>query len=408
MDLVFRNARIAGRENEGPTHVAVKDGRIAAIGANVPAARETVDLGGKLLSPGFVESHIHLDKSRVFDRAKLVSGKVPEAFREVLRLKGDFTAEDVRARAIQTLERSILNGVTHMRTHLETDPTVGLRSLDAILPLIEEYRWAIDIEICIFPEEGLLDLPGTEALLLEGLKRGCTVLGAAPEADKNARGQIDRIFEMARDHDVDIDMHLDFGETADDMLIEYVCDKTDRFNYAGRVTAAHLTKLSTVPRERFRAVCQRMARSGVAATVLPATDLYLMARTQEFNAIRGVTPLHLMLQEGVRGSLATNNVLNPMTPFGDGSTTRIMNLYANIVQLWRHEDMATCFDLMTVHPAKTLHIRDYGIEVGASADLVVLDVPDRAHAVMEIARPTMGYKRGRRTFERQGATLNRP
>src|SRR5690606_32925368 len=139
-----------------------------------------------------VESHIHLDKSRVFDRAKLVTGKVPEAFREVLRLKGDFTAEDVRIRAIQTLERSILNGVTHMRTHLETDPTVGLRSLDAILPLIEEYRWAIDIEICIFPEEGLLDLPGTEALLLEGLKRGCTVLGAAPEADKNARGQIDR------------------------------------------------------------------------------------------------------------------------------------------------------------------------------------------------------------------------
>jgi cytosine deaminase len=360
------------------------------------------------LSPGFVESHIHLDKSRIFDRARLVTGKVPEAFKEVLRLKADFTAEDVRTRAIRTLERAILNGVTHMRTHLETDPTVGLRSLDGVLPLIAEYRWAIDIEICIFPEEGLLDLPGTEALIVEGLKRGCRVIGGAPEADRNARGQIDRIFEIAREFDVDIDMHLDFGETAEDMLIEYVCDKSDAFGYGGRVTAAHLTKLSTVPRTRFREVCRRMAGAGVAATVLPSTDLYLMARTQEFNVVRGVTPVHLMLAENVAASLATNNVLNPMTPFGDGSTTRIMNLYANIAQLWRHEDFATCFDLMTVHPARTLKLPDYGIAVGAAADLVVLNVPDRAHAVMEIARPVMGFKRGRLTFRRDEPELRRP
>ena len=408
MDLVLKNARIAGRETEGPTNVTIKDGRIAAVGRDAPAARETIDLGGALLSPGFVESHIHLDKSRVFDRAQLVTGKVPEAFKEVLRLKAGFTPEDVRTRAVATLERSILNGVTHMRTHLETDPTVGLRSLDAVLPLIEEYRWAIDIEICIFPEEGLLDLPGTEELLREGLKRGCRVIGAAPEADRNARGQIDRIFEIAREFDVDIDMHLDFGETGDDMLIEYVCDKADEFRFGGRVSAAHLTKLSTVPRERFRAVCKRMANSGVAATVLPATDLYLMARTQEFNVVRGVTPIHLMLAEGVSSSLATNNVLNPMTPFGDGSTTRIMSLYANIAQLWRHADFATCFDLFTIHPAKTLKIADYGIAVGKAADLVVLDVPDRAHAVMEIARPTMAFKRGRQTFRRAEAELKRP
>ncbi len=408
MVLVLKNASIAGRETDGLMNVAISDGRIAAIGKDAPAADETIDLAGALLSPGFVESHIHLDKSRVFDRARLVTGKVPEAFKEVLRLKGDFTPDDVRARAVATLESSILHGVTHMRTHLETDPTVGLRSLDAVLPLIDEYRWAVDIEICIFPEEGLLDLPGTEELLREGLKRGCRVLGAAPEADRNARGQIDRIFEIAREFDVDIDMHLDFGETGEDMLVEYVCDKADAFNYAGRVSAAHLTKLSTVPRERFRAVCRRMAGSGVAAAVLPATDLYLMARTQEFNAVRGVTPIHLMLSEGVSSSLATNNVLNPMTPFGDGSTTRIMNLYANIAQLWRHEDFATCFDLFTIHPAKTLKIADYGIAVGAAADLVVLPVPDRAHAVMEIARPIMAFKRGRQIFRRDQAALRRP
>jgi cytosine deaminase len=408
MDLILNNARIAGREEGPTTDIGIEGGRIVAIDPGIAASGETVDVKGGLVSPGIVESHIHLDKSRIFDRARLVDGTVPEAFKEVLRLKGEFTPDDVRARAIATLERSILHGVTHMRTHLEVDPTVGLRSLDGVLPLIGEYRWAIDIEICVFPEEGLIDLPGTEELIVEGLKRGCKLIGAAPEADRNPRAQIDRIFEIARDFDVDIDMHLDFGETADELLVEYVCDKADAFGYGGRVTVAHLTKLSTVPPAKFLAVCRRMAAAGVAATVLPTTDLYLMARTQTYNAIRGVMPLHRMLAEGVGASLATNNVLNPMTPFGDGSPTRIMNLYANILQLWRHEDMATCFDLMTIHPAKTLHIENYGVVVGAPADLAVYDVPDRAHAVMELARPVRAYKRGRLTFRRDEAVLLKP
>jgi len=408
MDLVLRNARIAGRETESPMDIGIRDGRIAALGEVIDNAAESFDARGGLVSPGIVECHIHLDKSRIFDRARLIEGSVPEAFKEVLRLKGAFEPDEVRSRAIATLERAILNGVTHMRTHLEVDPTVGLNGLDGVLPLIDEYRWAIDIEICVFPEEGLIDLPGTEELILESLKRGCRVVGAAPEADRNPRAQIDRIFDIARDHDIDIDMHLDFGESAEELLVEYVCDKADAADYGGRVTVAHLTKLSTVPRTRFREVCRRMANAGVAATVLPSTDLYLMARTQEFNAIRGVMPIHRMLDEGVGAALATNNVLNPMTPFGDGSPTRIMCLYANIAQLWRHQDFATCFDLMTVHPAKIMKIPGYGIAVGAPADLAVYDVPDRAHAVMEIARPVAAFKRGRLTFRRDEPVLRRP
>ncbi|MEX0807391.1 MAG: amidohydrolase family protein [Dongiaceae bacterium] len=408
MDLILKGARIAGREDGPPMDIGIGGGRILAIEPDLPTKGPVIEVGNRLVAPGFIECHIHLDKSRIFDRAHLVTGKVPEAFKEVLRLKEDFTTEDVRQRAIQTLERSILHGVTRMRTHLEVDPAVGLRGLDAILPLIDEYRWAIDIEICVFPEEGMIDIPGVESMLTESLKRGCRVIGAAPEADSNPRAQIDRIFEIARDFDVDIDMHLDFGESAEKMLIEYVCDKTEEFGYGGRVTAAHLTMLSTVPRQRFREVCRRMAATGVAATVLPSTDLYLMGRTAECNAVRGVTPVHLMVKEGVTGSIATNNVLNPMTPFGDGSPTRIMSLYANISQIWRREEMADCFDLMTVQPARAMRIDPYGIEVGAPADLVVLDAKDRAQAVMELVRPICALKRGRLTFRRAETELLRP
>ena len=165
-----------------------------------------------------------------------------------------------------------------MRTQLEVDPGIGLRGLEGVLPLIDEYKWAIDIEICIFPQEGLLNNPGTDELMVAALKRGGKVVGAAPYTDTNPKGQMDRVFEMAREFDIDIDMHLDFAPTADDLDLLYVCELTDKFKYGGRVAIGHVTKLSAAPPEVFDKAARRMADAGVALTVLPSTDLYLMGR----------------------------------------------------------------------------------------------------------------------------------
>ena len=148
-----------------------------------PQTGETLDLGGRLVSPGLIETHIHLDKSRILDRCKAEKGDLEEAIGEVAKQKKSFTPEDVYARAKATLEKAILNGTTHMRTHLEVDPGIGLRGLEGVLPLIEEYKWAIDLEICIFPQEGLLNNPGTDELMVEALKSGGKVVGAAPYTD---------------------------------------------------------------------------------------------------------------------------------------------------------------------------------------------------------------------------------
>ena len=160
------------------------------------------------------------------------------------RAKKAFTPQDVYARAKRTLEKAIVNGTTHMRTHLEVDPGIGLRGLEGVLPLIDEYRWAIDIEVCIFPQEGLLNNPGTDELMVEALKRGGKVVGAAPYTDSNPKGQMDRVFELAREFDIDIDMHLDFDPSADDLDLMYVCQLADKYKYGGRVAIGHVTKLS--------------------------------------------------------------------------------------------------------------------------------------------------------------------
>lgn len=408
MDLILRNARLPDGGSDTSVDVGIEKGRIAAIAPALPAEGQEIDLQGRLLSPGFVETHIHLDKSRILDRCKAERGELDEAIAEVAKAKKAFTAEDVYDRAKRTLERCILQGTTHIRTQLEVDPGIGLRGLEGVLPLVREYAWAIDMEICVFPQEGLLNNPGTDELMVEALKRGCRVVGAAPYTDRDPHGQIDRVFAMAREFDVDVDMHLDFGPAADDLDLLYVCDLAERFRYGGRVAIGHVTKLSAADPQRFAMAARRMAGAGVALTVLPSTDLYLMGRHMDRSVMRGVTPAHKLLKSGVNCSLSTNNVLNPFTPFGDCSLVRMANLYANIGHVGALGDVRECFNMITARSAALMRIEGYGIGIGRPGDLVVLDCAAPEEAVAELATPLYGFKRGRMTFSRAPAVLHRP
>ena len=408
MDTILRRARTSDGPDAALVDIGISSGTIAAIEPELMADAEVIDVDGRLMTAGFVETHIHLDKSCILDRLSSRKGGLNEAIGEVARLKGEFTAQDVYERAKRTLDKCVVNGTTRMRTHLEVDPVIGLRSLEGILPLVDEFRWAIDIEVCIFPQEGLLNNPGTDELMVEGLRRGGSVVGAAPYTDSDPTGQIDRVFEMAREFDVDIDMHLDFGPDADSLDLDYVCELTERFGYGGRVAIGHVTKLSAVSPERLLEKGRRLAGAGVAVTVLPATDMFLMGRHQDHSMMRGVAPVHRLIGEGVNCSLSTNNVLNPFTPFGDCSQVRMANLYANICQVGDEAGLEDCFDMVTSRPARLMRLPDYGIEVGNPADLVVLDCESRAAAVSEVVAPIMGFKRGRKTFERPPASINRP
>jgi cytosine deaminase len=407
MDLILHRACLPDRPGE-LFDIGFDNGMIAEISPSLRADAPTIDLNGRLVSPGFIETHIHLDKSCILDRCQAETGDLDEAIREVAAAKRGFTPEDVYRRAKRTLEKCILNGTTHMRTHLEVDPGIGLRGFEGVLQLVSDYSWAIDLEICIFPQEGLLNNPGTDELMVEALSRGGKVVGAAPYTDSNPKGQIDRVFELAREFDIDIDMHLDFGPDSDNLDLIYVCELTEKFAYGGRVTVGHVTKLAGAPDDRFAHAAKRMADAGVALTVLPSTDLYLMNRHLKINTPRGVTHVHKLTPKGVNCSLSTNNVLNPFTPFGDCSLIRMANLYANICQVGAKRDIRDCFDMITTRSARILRLQDYGLEVGKSADLVVLDCAEPESAVAELVQPLFAFKRGRQTFDRPAARILAP
>jgi len=406
-DLILRNARIGGRE-ETTVDIGVKDDRIAAIEAGLGGAGPVEDAGGRLVLPGLVETHIHLDKSCVLGRCEMHRGTLDEAIGAVAKAKRAFTEADVYARAARTLEMSILQGTMRMRTHVEVDPRIGLTSVHALRRLRQDYAWAIDLELCAFPQEGLLDDPGCEDVMVAALEQGATVVGGAPYMDKDSHGQIARIFALARRFGVDIDFHLDFGLDPTHLDVEEVCRKTEEFGWGGRVAVGHVTKLSSVAPAEFAEIATRLASAGVAVTVLPATDLFLTGRDHDHDVPRGVTPAHRLLAHGVTCSVSTNNVLNPFTPFGDCSLVRMANLYANIAQVDTLPGMADCLDMVTVHPAKLMNLKDYGIAPGNPADIVVLGSPSRGEAVAELAPVLTGYKAGMRTFSRPEPTLFRP
>lgn len=407
-DLLFRNARLP--EGGEPVEIGVKDGRFAAIGPSLGAeAGEVIDCGGRLVSPGFVETHIHLDKTCTIDRCECETARFPHrAMERTSAIKHSFTVEDVTSRASRTLEKCISHGATLMRTHVEVDPKVGLRGLEGVKALVDAYRWAIDIEICVMPQEGLLNNPGTDELMVAALENGATVVGAAPNYDTDRAGQIRRVFELARRYDFDIDMHLDSGASANELDTLLVCELTEKYGWGGRVAIGHVTKLSVMPLPEFDQVAKRMADCGVALTVLPATDLYLGGREKDHRVERSVVDANRLARLGVLCSVSSNNILNAFTPMGDGQLIRMANLYANVVQQAMPDALRDTWGMFTTNSARLMRRKDYGIAVGNSADLVVVDAPDPVAAIREVAPVLMGFKRGRRSFTRQPVVLHRP
>lgn len=387
--------------------IGLSNGRIAAIGPALPHDGPATAAGGRFVCAGLVESHIHLDKSGIMSRCTCHQGTLKEAVASVKAAKQDFTEQDVYDRARITVERAILHGTLRMRTHVEVDPRIGLTGFRALQRLKRDYAWAIDLQLCAFPQEGLLDDPGCDEILVKAMQDGADLIGGAPYIDADSHGQIARIFDLAERFDKDIDFHLDFDLDPASPDADEVCRVTDTRRRGGRVTIGHATKLSAMKSAQFDALATRLANAGIAVTTLPATDLFLMGQDATENIPRGVAPAHRLLEHGVNCSISTNNVLNPFTPFGDCSLLRIANLFANVAQIADPPGLAECFRMITDRPAALMR-QEYGIRVGAPADLVLFDAASPNQAVAELAPALTAFKNGHRLFTRTLPTLEAP
>lgn len=405
MDFVLRNARIVTGGDS--IDIGVENGRIAAMAPNLGAAASERDAAGRLAFPGFVDCHIHLDKACILDRCAICEGTLAEAVRETARAKAAFTEEDVYARAAHLVERAILQGTMLLRTFVEVDPRASLRSLAAIRRIKLDYAFSIGIEICAFAQEGLTQEPETEQLLRQALADGADLVGGCPYTDPDPAEHVRRIFDLAEHFGTPVDFHADFDLDPNGSALPLIIAETERRGFAGRVSVGHATKLSALEPNAVEAMARRLAETGIAVTVLPATDLFLTGRDARRLVPRGVAPAHLLRQFGVTATIATNNVLNPFTPFGDASLIRMANLYANVAQLARDEEMEAVFAMVSADAARLMG-RDHGLRIGGPADFVLLDAARPAAAVREVAAPLASWRGGHLIMERPAGRIVRP
>jgi len=406
VDLVLRGAQLPDRH--GPVDIVIRDGVIADLGtARGMLARETIDLAGRVVTPGLVEAHIHLDKALLDDRIVATTGTLAEAIRVTGEAKRAFTVDDIRARARRALDLAVRAGTTAMRTHVEVDPIVGLAGMEAVLPLRDEYRNALDLQVCAFAQEGIVKAPGTEGLLRRALTMGANVVGGCPYNDTDGAEHVRIIFALAIAFGVDADFHVDFADEPEHLHIRNVAAETLRTGWRGRVAVGHLTELAAVPPYQQGELVAEIAAAGIGVIVLPMTDLYLMGRRDELNVRRGLAPIRRLLDGGVRVALASNNLRNPFTPVGTADLVDLASVAAVAAHMGTPADLRRLLNTITVHPAAILRLPDYGLDRGCRADLVAWDC-ERVEDIVAARPPrALVVKRGRVTVQYERRVVER-
>jgi cytosine/creatinine deaminase len=396
-DLVLRGARLPDRD--GLLDIAIVGERVAVVGEGPAPARQSIDVGGRLVTPGLVESHIHLDKAFLDDRVVSTAGSLEEAIRLTGEAKHRFTADDVRDRARRVLDLAVQAGTTAMRSHVEVDSIVGLTGMEAMLRLRDEYAPALDLQLCAFPQEGIVKAPGTEGLLRRALTMGADLVGGCPYNDSDGLEHIRIVFALATAFGVDADFHVDFADEPQHLHVREIAARTLRAGWQGRVTVGHVTELAAVPGFRQDEIIAEIAGAGLGVVCLPATDLYLMGRQDDGNVRRGLTPVRRLLQAGVPVALASNNIRNPFTPVGTADLSHMAFMTATAAHMGTPVDLRALLAAITIHPARLLRLPDYGLAPGCLADLVVWDCRQPEEIVAALPSRTLVVKRGRVTVE---------
>ncbi|WP_407150732.1 amidohydrolase family protein [Bradyrhizobium sp. ORS 86] len=388
IDRLFANARFADGSRG---NMLVRDGRIVAIerSEHRAAGVDVIDLDHALVVPGFVEGHIHLDTSFYGDTWR---PHKPCTKGFDVRERVAFQAENVAAaapmdvRARNQLDLCIGHGTTNMRSHVMVDGSVGLKSLETILGVRDEYRDLIDIQLVAFPQSGILSSPGTPQLLDEAIKLGANVVGGLDPAsfDRNVEGHLDVVFGVAQRHGVDVDIHLHDAGMLGAFEIEQIAARTRALGMEGHVAVSHAYGLGDIPADTLKKIADILARSGVAImTNAPGS--------------RPFPPVATLRAAGVTVFSGNDNIRDSWWPYGDGDMLGRAMMIGYRSGFYTDEELGIAFDLVTAAGAKALRLEDYGLHIGARADFVTLKAEHIQEAV--VARPTgrSVFKGGRLT-----------
>jgi cytosine/creatinine deaminase len=395
--LILRQCRLSGVEEW--VDIRLQDGIIHAIAPHLDGlAHQELAVNGKLVSPPFVESHIHLDSALTVGEPRWnQSGTLFEGIEIWRDRKQTITLEEVKTRAISTLKRQAQQGVLFVRTHADVSEP-NLVALKALLEVREAVQDWITVQVVAFPQDGVYGSPGNEALLEQALDLGADAVGGIPHYEMTREDgvrSVQRIFELAQRYDRLIDIHCDEIDDDQSRFLEVVAALAVRSGLGDRVTASHTSAFGSYNNAYALKLMGLLDRAQINFIANPLINITLQGRTDTYPKRRGVTRVKELWQRGLNVSLGHDCLQDPWYSLGTGNMLTVAAMAVHVCQMTGQPEIDACYAMVTSHGARTLKVEDhYGIEVGKPANLIVLDADSPYEAIRRCATVTHVISRG--------------
>ncbi|MGC5249511.1 amidohydrolase family protein [Gordonia sp. DT219] len=390
MDIVLLRARL--RQSEDLWDIEVKDGRVAAIvksGTHQHRVAETHDIGGRILLPGFVDVHVHLDKAfqlPYLDVSASGHTGIQEALRTTADLRASMSLDTIVENADRTLRLMVNGGTVAARVHVE----ISAESDPAMVGVHRELAKAhpeIHLELAAFAQHGTTSCPEIHARMVRALNEGCSVVAGCPYADSDPIRHLDEMIALAIEYDAPLDLHLDLSDDPEDLMLAEVVPRVEKAGLEGRVLIGHVTALTAVSPERVKELVAAASGAGISVVAIPTTDLFLSGRDQLSAPTRGVTRIEEFAAAGVPVALASNNYENAFTPVSMPCLSQAAWLASLTNYMATADQQLTLLDGVTNIPRRVIQSAVPGLAIGDLIGASVFDVDQAVDVVRSAARP---------------------
>ncbi|NBB82647.1 MAG: amidohydrolase family protein [Alphaproteobacteria bacterium] len=383
LDLKITDATLPdGRTGQD---IAVEDGRIVEIRRGLDAdAAETIDAGGRLVGPPFVDAHFHMDATLSLGLPRMnESGTLLEGIALWGELKPDLTQDAVVERALRYCDLAVSQGLLAVRSHVDVCDD-RLLAVDALLEVKKRVAPWLDLQLVAFPQDGLYRSPGAEANLLRALDKGVEVVGGIPHFERtmaDGAASVRRLCEIAAERGLRVDLHCDETDDPLSRHVETLAAETVRLGLQGRVAGSHLTSMHSMDNYYVSKLLPLMAEAGLAAIANPLVNITIQGRHDTYPRRRGMTRVPELIAAGVPVALGHDCVMDPWYALGSADMLEVASMAAHVAQMTAREGLRACYRAVTETPAAILGLADTGLAVGKRADMVLLQAADPIEAI---------------------------
>ena len=383
MDLVIRNGR--SDQDGQPLEVGIRDGVITALASGgLPSGSLEIDAEGGMISPAFIESHFHLENAYLWDGMLNQSGTLQEAIDIYAQVKHDLTVDDMVERAGRVIRTAVANGTLFLRSHVDIDHIAKLSILKGVAAAREAYRNLIDIQLVAFPQLGLARNPEAVDMMWAAMENGCDLVGGMPHGERDmddAAKQIEIAFEIAQAYDAGVDMHIDETDNPYWQSLELLADKTIETGWHGRVTAGHCCAMSAWDDATAERIINKVKQANIHIVTNAPINLMLEARKHNHPKPRGIARVKELLAAGVNVACGQDDIQNMFYAYGRMDTLEVALITAHAAHMSAPAEIQAAFDMSRYNAARLWKLENYGVHVGAAANLVVLDAESAVSAL---------------------------